>query len=50
MNESTELTDEQKEIKAFIRTYVKIMLYVPFFMILYITVLVIMQGIREGFI
>ena len=49
MNESIELTDEQKETKKQIRIMVKIILYVPFIWILFITISLIIQGFKEGF-
>jgi len=49
MDENVELTDEQKEIKNFIRIYVKIMLYVPFIMILIVVIDLIVKGFIGGF-
>ena len=49
-NESIELTDEQQETKDFIRFIVKLILYVPFFMILFIVVQLIIKGFTKGFI
>jgi len=49
MDENIELTDEQKEIKDFIRIYVKIMLYVPFIMILTVVIQLIVKGFIGGF-
>ena len=49
MNENEQLTKEQKEIKNFIRLYVKIMLYVPFVWILGLIVFLIVKGFVSGF-
>jgi len=49
MDEKIELTNEQKEVKFFINLIVKIVIYVPFFMILILTVFVIVKGFKEGF-
>jgi len=49
MNDNIELTDEQKEVKAQIRIMVKIMLYVPFIWILFIVIIVVIKGFKEGF-
>ena len=49
MDELIELTKEQKEIKNFIRVYVKIMLYVPFTWILSLIVFLIVKGFVSGF-
>ena len=48
-SESIELTDEQKEVKEHIRFMIKIMLYVPFLMILLLTISVIIESFKEGF-
>jgi hypothetical protein len=49
MDKQIELTKEQKETKEFIRFMYKIMLYVPFFMILFIVISLIIKGLRVGF-
>ena len=49
MDENEELTKEQKEIKDFIKVYVKIMLYVPFVWILGLVVFLIVKGFMSGF-
>ena len=49
MNENEQLTTEQRQIKNFIRVYVKIMLYVPFAWILGLVVFLIIKGFVSGF-
>ena len=49
MNENEQLTTEQRQIKNFIRVYVKIMLYVPFVWILGLVVFLIVKGFVSGF-
>lgn len=49
MESEMELTAEQLEVKEHIRFMIKIMVYVPFFMILFIVINLIIIGFTEGF-
>ena len=49
MDETIELTLEQKETKEFIRFIVKLIVYMPFVMVLFIIISLIYEGIMGGF-
>ena len=49
MGENIELTAEQKEVKDFIKVYVKIMLYIPLVWISCLVIFLIVKGFVGGF-